>query len=90
VTTSRGTGRATGDAFFQEAAAGLGLPDRVTEPLRHDDRRLQVQIPVRLADGELHVFAGYRVQHNNLRGPFKGGSGFIRASTSRRRARARR
>lgn len=76
MTTATPSGAATGDGFFEEAAGALGLPDRVTELLRHDDRRLEVQIPVRLGDGELHVFTGYRVQHNNLRGPFKGGIRF--------------
>ena len=32
-----------------------------------------MQIPVRLADGSIHVFSGYRVQHNGARGPYKGG-----------------
>jgi glutamate dehydrogenase (NAD(P)+) len=36
-------------------------------------REVQVQIPVRLSDGKLHVFSGYRVQHNGARGPYKGG-----------------
>ena len=34
---------------------------------------MQVQIPVRLDDGKIHVFSGYRVQHNGARGPYKGG-----------------
>ena len=32
-----------------------------------------MQIPVRLSDGKIHVFFGYRVQHNGARGPYKGG-----------------
>ena len=36
-------------------------------------REVQVQIPVRLHDSGIHVFSGYRVQHNGARGPFKGG-----------------
>jgi len=36
-------------------------------------REVQVQIPVRLRDTGIHVFSGYRVQHNGARGPFKGG-----------------
>jgi glutamate dehydrogenase (NAD(P)+) len=35
-----------------------------------------VQVPVRLGDGKLHVFSGYRVQHNGARGPYKGGIRF--------------
>jgi glutamate dehydrogenase (NAD(P)+) len=41
--------------------------------LRSAYREVQVQIPVRLSDGKLHVFSGYRVQHNGARGPYKGG-----------------
>jgi glutamate dehydrogenase (NAD(P)+) len=37
---------------------------------------VQVQIPVKLSDGKVHVFAGYRVQHNGARGPYKGGIRF--------------
>jgi glutamate dehydrogenase (NAD(P)+) len=36
-------------------------------------RELTVQVPVRLDDGTLHVFTGYRIQHNGARGPYKGG-----------------
>jgi glutamate dehydrogenase (NAD(P)+) len=34
---------------------------------------VQVQIPVRCIDGKIHVYSGYRVQHNGARGPYKGG-----------------
>ena len=36
-------------------------------------REVQVQIPVTLGDGKIHVFTGFRVQHNGARGPYKGG-----------------
>ena len=39
-------------------------------------REVQVQIPVRLSDGKIHVYSGYRVQHNGARGPYKGGVRF--------------
>jgi glutamate dehydrogenase (NAD(P)+) len=35
-----------------------------------------VQIPVKLADGKVHVYSGYRIQHNGARGPYKGGVRF--------------
>ena len=41
--------------------------------LRTSYREVSVQIPVRFADGKIHVFTGYRVQHNGARGPYKGG-----------------
>ena len=37
------------------------------------DREIHVSIPVRMDDGSLKIFEGYRVQHNNARGPYKGG-----------------
>ena len=35
-----------------------------------------MQIPVKLSDGKVHVFSGYRIQHNGARGPYKGGIRF--------------
>jgi glutamate dehydrogenase (NAD(P)+) len=59
--------------YFDVATARLGVPDDVQEVLRTSYREISVQIPVRLADGKIHVFRGYRVQHNGARGPYKGG-----------------
>lgn len=47
-------------------------PDLI-EIIKHPKRILEVSIPVRMDDGKLRVFTGYRVQHNDARGPFKGG-----------------
>jgi glutamate dehydrogenase (NAD(P)+) len=44
--------------------------------MRSSYREVQVQIPVKLSDGIIHVFSGYRVQHNGARGPYKGGIRF--------------
>lgn len=41
--------------------------------LSHPNRQIRVSIPVRMDDGSLKIFEGYRVQHNNARGPYKGG-----------------
>ena len=46
------------------------------EILKTPKRVLEVSIPVRMDDGSLRVFNGYRVQHNDIRGPFKGGIRF--------------
>ena len=62
--------------WFQLAAERLELPDDVAAVLRSSYREVQVQVPVRLGDGKLHVFSGYRVQHNGARGPYKGGIRF--------------
>jgi glutamate dehydrogenase (NAD(P)+) len=50
--------------------------DDVAAVLRSSYREVQVQIPVKLSDGKIHVFSGYRVQHNGARGPYKGGIRF--------------
>ena len=62
--------------YFDAAADRLGVPDDLREVLRSAYREVQVQIPVRLSDGKVHVFSGYRVQHNGARGPYKGGVRF--------------
>lgn len=43
------------------------------EIIRHPMREVRVAIPVKMDDGSLKVYEGYRVQHNNWRGPYKGG-----------------
>ena len=60
-------------AGFQAGAEQLGLADDLAEVLRTAYREVQVQIPVRLSDGRISTFHGYRVQHNGARGPYKGG-----------------
>ncbi len=62
--------------WFNVAAERLDLPDDVAAVLRSSYREVQVQVPVRLSDGKVHVFSGYRVQHNGARGPYKGGIRF--------------
>ncbi|MBI4209338.1 MAG: Glu/Leu/Phe/Val dehydrogenase [Deltaproteobacteria bacterium] len=49
------------------------IDPEAVEILKHPKAILQVSIPVRMDDGSLHVFEGYRVQHNDTRGPTKGG-----------------
>jgi glutamate dehydrogenase (NAD(P)+) len=59
--------------FFGLAAERLGLADDVAAVLRSSYREVQVQIPIKRKDGRIHVYSGYRVQHNGARGPYKGG-----------------
>jgi hypothetical protein len=59
--------------FFDRAADHIGLGDEMREILRTSYRELTVQVPVRMDDGRLEVYTGYRVQHNAARGPYKGG-----------------
>jgi glutamate dehydrogenase/leucine dehydrogenase len=56
-----------------EACRMLQLERGICEVLKQPQRVVQVSVPVRLDSGEIRVFTGYRVQHNNARGPFKGG-----------------
>ena len=59
--------------YFDLAADRLAIAEDVRTVIRTAYREVQVQIPVRLHDSGIHVFSGYRVQHNGARGPFKGG-----------------
>ena len=59
--------------FFDEAASLIRLKDEMYDVLKSSYREVQVQVPVRMDDGRLEVFRGYRVQHNGARGPYKGG-----------------
>ena len=55
------------------AADRLDMADDLATVLRTSYREVQVQLPIRLKDGKIHVFSGFRVQHNGARGPYKGG-----------------
>jgi len=59
--------------LLDKAVARLGLDDGMREWLRTPERKLEVALPVRLDDGSIRVFHGYRVQHSTARGPAKGG-----------------
>ena len=58
---------------FDIAVAKLNLDANVASRLRRPARALIVSVPTRMDDGRVHVFTGYRVQHNDVLGPFKGG-----------------
>src|SRR5215467_6124988 len=58
---------------FDVAAEKLSLDANVATRLRRPDRAMIVSVPTRMDDGRVHVFTGYRVQHNDVLGPFKGG-----------------
>ncbi len=59
----------------------LDLPDDIYELIRNPMREIQVSIPVRMDDGTLKVFRGFRVQYNDVLGPTKGGIRFHPAET---------
>jgi glutamate dehydrogenase (NAD(P)+) len=58
---------------FDIAASRLNLDVNVAGRLRRPDRAMIVSVPTRMDNGRVHVFTGYRVQHNDVLGPFKGG-----------------
>lgn len=60
----------------ENAAKKLGYEPADYETLKHPERELQVSIPVRMDDGSIRVFEGYRIQHSTTRGPAKGGLRF--------------
>ncbi|MDX6633268.1 MAG: glutamate dehydrogenase [Solirubrobacterales bacterium] len=62
--------------YFDIAVERLGLPDDLRTVFWTPYREVTVQIPVKLSDGKVHVFSGYRIQHNGARGPYKGGIRF--------------
>jgi len=61
---------------FDRVAEMLGLDDAARALLRNPDREFHFNIPVRMDDGSVTVFRGFRVQHNDARGPCKGGIRF--------------
>ncbi len=68
--------RLNAETNFNAAADVLGLDQGVREVLRSPDREMTVNIPVLMDDKKLRCFIGYRVQHNFMRGPCKGGIRF--------------
>lgn len=54
----------------------MGLSANAREVLSRHERILEVSVPVKMDDGTVRVFQGYRCQHNSLRGPYKGGIRF--------------
>ena len=58
---------------YSEAVNKLGLKPNIAKALELPDRELTVEVPFRRDNGELESVVGFRVQHNNTRGPFKGG-----------------
>ena len=66
------------NALFQIRKANevKKFPENFIERLMHPDRQVRISIPVIMDDGSQKIFEGYRVEHNNKRGPYKGGIRF--------------
>lgn len=60
-------------ATVENAAHILGYKPAEYEAVKYPERELTVSVPVRMDDGSVKVFKGYRVQHSTVRGPAKGG-----------------
>lgn len=58
---------------LEQAAGVMGLDPNIFDRLKYPKRALQVAVPIRLDDGTVKTFMGYRVQHNMTLGPGKGG-----------------
>lgn len=66
---------------FDHVAGLLNLDPQVAEMLRWPNREFKFMIPVRMDDGTMRMFFGYRVQHSDVRGPAKGGIRFHPSET---------
>ena len=64
------------ERYFHQAADHLGLSPRMRTLLLVPERDVKVQVAIRLDNGEVETFIGYRIQHDSARGPMKGGLRF--------------
>lgn len=60
-------------AVMDKAAGVMGISEEDYLIFKYPERELKVALPVRMDDGSLKVFEGFRIQHSTLRGPAKGG-----------------
>lgn len=58
---------------IEKASKLMNLHQEIKEVLSHPQRKIHISIPVRMDNGKLRIFNGFRVQHNNYLGPYKGG-----------------
>ena len=62
--------------LYDRAAMQAGIDENLRDLLCNPWRELKVQVPIRLDNGNVEVFRGFRIQHNGSRGPYKGGIRF--------------
>lgn len=65
--------RESTDRYFHEAANLMGLSTNMQKLLLTPERQVKVQVAMEMDNGEVATFMGFRIQHNNARGPLKGG-----------------
>lgn len=63
-------------AYLKKVARKINLSQNVLERLSYPDKVLKVFLPIKMDNGKIKVFKGFRSQHNNARGPYKGGIRF--------------
>jgi glutamate dehydrogenase (NAD(P)+) len=68
-------------AYLEEAAKVAEIPEYIATILSQPKNEIIVNFPVKMDDGKIRLFKGYRIQHNNLLGPFKGGIRYHKAVT---------
>jgi glutamate dehydrogenase (NAD(P)+) len=68
--------KTTYDHFLQKACQQLGYDEVIYELLLKPSREIKIEIPLSKDDGSIVLFNGYRIQHHNARGPYKGGLRF--------------
>ena len=73
--------------YFRKAARIMDVGERIETLLATPLREVKVQVSIELDNGEIRTFIGYRIQHDNSRGPMKGG---LRYHPQRRPGRVRR
>jgi glutamate dehydrogenase (NAD(P)+) len=70
-------------SYLEWAAKELKLDQGIVEILSHHRKVITVSIPIKMDTGEIRVFAGHRVQHSDILGPYKGGIRYHEAVTLR-------
>lgn len=58
---------------LKERVKKYGINPLLAAELMEPDRVIEVSLPMEMDNGDIEIFKGYRIQHNNIRGPFKGG-----------------
>src|SRR5512145_1338696 len=59
--------------YFRKAAQIMDVGERIESLLATPLREVKVQVSIEMDSGEIRTFTGYRIQHDNSRGPMKGG-----------------
>ena len=74
--------------YYEQACRVIGLSKDLAVQLSTPHREVRVECNIRMDDGTVGTFVGYRVQHDNVRGPFKGGLRITPRSTPTRSPRS--